>query len=431
MTAIYSKYDDVTLVAQRRESDRSLTSLCLRALLEMAICECPEAGGAVVNDEDVSDLLSLCALLVNTASDSDAIHCGLVEPEVQVKPNGTYIIPTDVMEEVVNPYLYGHFQNQFEGAIESYGELYDVNEIPRSKVREGVWGVQFDEALMAEYSFAAHQLVECWAEMLEMHADAGQMTLFLSEQDLVDRISENRQLDKSCVSAFLEAFSLHPRERWDSLPSNISFRDIAPWKYKRRLSCLVKPIIRLNNGDIASNLFLIKQGMAYFLDRASKGEFNTEFFSSEVMRSYVGMMIEKRGADFTASVASRLESDGWFVKNEVLMTTLGAPQKLGDIDVLAIKDGVLLVIECKNLQMAKTASEIADVCNRFQGNGTDELRKHMNRAEWVSDNMAITAKAIGYQGEVRTLRGTLLTSTEMPMAYKNDLPMSNEDIISL
>ena len=59
------------------------------------------------------------------------------------------------------------------------------------------------------------------------------------------------------------------------------------------------------------------------------------------------------------------------------MSTLGAPQKLGDIDVMALSsEGCLVCIECKNLQMAKTISEVADVCNRFKGHGKkDELKK--------------------------------------------------------
>jgi hypothetical protein len=48
------------------------------------------------------------------------------------------------------------------------------------------------------------------------------------------------------------------------------------------------------------------------------------------------------------------------------------------------EDGRLIAIECKNLQMAKTISEVADVLNRFKGHGEgDELLKHLKRVDWL------------------------------------------------
>lgn len=428
--AIYSKHDDVLRVAHERDSERSLTSLCLRSLVEMAICECPEGSGIPVNDCLIDDLLSLTSLLINTASDSDAIHWGLVKPEIVFNMNGTYSISTDVMTEVLIPYFSGHFQVQFGEAVESYEEMYESNEIEKVDVKEGVFGDDFDTALNAEFGFSAHELVECWAEIIDMHIESSQPIISMNLNLLIDAVANKRGLDRLIVSNFMEAFSLFSRDSWDSLPKGYGFRDIAPWKYKRRLSCLIKPIIRLSEDEVLLSLSLLRQGISYFLDRAKNGEFNTEFFSSDIMRSYVGSMIDKRGAEFTKLVADKLDSDGWYVRKEVLMKTIGAPQELGDIDVLAIKDGVLLIFECKKLQMAKTVSEIADVCNRFRGEEKDELRKHLNRANWVSSNFSSVIQAIGYQDDVLSMRNALLTSTQMPMKYKNDLPISSDDIIS-
>lgn len=428
--AIYSKYDDVLKVAHERNSERSLTSLCLRSLVEMAICECPEGSGVPVNECLIDDLLSLTSLLINTASDSDAIHWGLVKPEIIFNMNGTYSIPTDVMTEVLIPYFSGHFQIQFGEAVESYEEMYESNEIEKAGVKEGVFGDDFDKALNAEFGFSAHEIVECWAEIIDMHIESSQPIISMDLNSLIDAIASKRGLDRLIVSNFIEAFSLFSRDSWDSLPEGYGFRDIAPWKYKRRLSCLVKPIIRLSEDEVLLSLSLLRQGVSYFLDRARNGEFNTAFFNSDIMCSYVGSMVDKRGAEFTKLVAGKLDGDGWYVRKEVLMKTIGAPQELGDIDVLAIKDGVLLIFECKKLQMAKTVSEIADVCNRFRGEEKDELRKHLNRVNWVSSNLSSVIQAIGYKDDVLSMRNALLTSTQMPMKYKNDLPISSDDIVS-
>ena len=98
--------------------------------------------------------------------------------------------------------------------------------------------------------------------------------------------------------------------------------------------------------------------------------------------------------------------------------------------MLAIKDGLMLLFECKKLQMAKTISEVADVCNRFKGAEKDELSKHLNRVSWSVDNLDSVLKRLNCREVVFSIRNALLTSTEMPMKYKKDLPIASEDIIS-
>jgi hypothetical protein len=430
VVAIYSKHDDVVQVARERESDRSLASLCLRSLIEMSLSECSDDSEIPVNDGIICDLLSLSSLLVNTASDSDAIHWGLVAPKLIFNMNGTYFIPTEVMEEMLQPYFSGHFEVQFYGAVDDYEEQYNAKIVEKNGVQEGVFGEAFDNALSAEYGLLAHHIVECWAEIIDLHVEISQPVITIGLEDLICRIVEKRNLEADIVRRFFQAFTLYPRSEWSVPPEGFSFRDIAPWKFKRKLSCLVKPILQLSADEVFLCLQLIRSGVAYFLGRAKEGEFNTEFFDSTVMRSYVGSMIEKRGADFTDLVASKFVDEGWYVRKEVLMTTLGAPKELGDIDVLAIKDGVILIFECKNLQMAKTISEIADVCNRFRGEKKDELRKHLNRVAWSTENLNTLLQRINYREAVLSIRNALLTSTEMPMKYKEDLPIASEDIIS-
>jgi hypothetical protein len=59
----------------------------------------------------------------------------------------------------------------------------------------------------------------------------------------------------------------------------------------------------------------------------------------------------------------------------------------GDIDVLAWKDGRVLAIECKDLELAMTSGEIARQLHEFRGNirtsdaKPDRLKKHLVRVE--------------------------------------------------
>jgi hypothetical protein len=429
--AIHQKHDDVTQVAGSIESQRSLASLCCRTLIEMSVCECPVDGGEISNKSRLSSLMSLCALLVNTASDSDAINSNLVAPLIKLQANGAYKIPTDIWSSVLQPYYDGHFEFQFNKSVESYAELYSVKEsvVPESG---SIFTTEFVGAFESEYGFTPTQYIDCIAEIIDQIVLSSVEYIIINKDELIHRIHTHRDTPIIIIQKFIEHFSLANRKRWDKIPKGYVFRDIAPWKHKRRLSCLVRPLIEADDNELFCSLSLIKVSSMYFIDRAKDGEFIPEFYNSAKMRSFVGKMIDKKGADYTNAIREYFEECGWQAKSEVLMPTLGAPQKLGDIDVLLLSpDGRLIAIECKNLQMAKTISEVSDVLNRFKGHGEgDELLKHLKRIAWVSDNLVQVKERVSFSGEIKSFEHYLLTNTEMPMQYASELPIDTKLIKS-
>lgn len=429
--AIHQKHDDVTHVAGSIESQRSLASLCCRTLIEMTVCECPVDGGDNSNKSKLSSLMSLTALLVNTASDSDAINSALVEPLIEIQPNGSYKIPTDIWSLVLQPYYAGHFEFQFNKSVEGYAELYSAKE-PKKSDPGSLFSTEFNMAFESEYGFTPAQYIDCIGEIIDQIILSNNEYILINKDELINKIESYRKIPKLIVKKFIECFSLKTRNCWDTPPKDYVFRDIAPWKHKRRLSCLIRPLIGADVEKLFCSLSLIKQSSMYFIERAIDGEFIPEFYSSEKMRSFVGKMIDKRGADYTNTVRKYFEESGWQARSEVLMTTLGAPQELGDIDVLLLsEDGRLIAIECKNLQMAKTISEVADVLNRFKGHGEgDELLKHLKRVDWVINNLNQVKERVAFKGVVSSFEHYLLTNTEMPMQYVTELPIDTRLIKS-
>jgi hypothetical protein len=90
--ALYSSAEDVLSVAEQRERDRNQVALPARAILEMAICECPESGGRELSRWELDELLAKAALLIEVATDSDAINYDVVKPHVQLHANGEYTL---------------------------------------------------------------------------------------------------------------------------------------------------------------------------------------------------------------------------------------------------------------------------------------------------------------------------------------------------
>jgi len=428
--AIHQKHDDVALVAGSLETKRSLTSLCCRVLLEMSVCECPQDGAENSTRSKLRSLLSLCSLLVNTASDSDAINSDLVDPILKMHPNGSYEIPTDIWSTVLQPYYAGHFQFQFQKSVERYGELYTQKEPKRAELN--IFEEDFTEAFELEYGFTPTQYIDCIAEIIDQIILSGSEYISISQEELISRIHTHREIPKQVIKSFIKHFSLQIRKNWDKPPKSYVFKDIAPWKHKRRLSCLIRPLLEVSANELFCSISLIKLSSMYFLDRTMDGEFIPEFYESDKMRSYVGKMIDKRGADYTNTIKNYFLNNGWLAISEVLMPTLGAPQELGDVDVLVLSnDGRLIAIECKNLQMAKTISEVADVLNRFKGHGeNDELLKHIKRVKWITENFDLVKERISFKGEITSFEHYLITNTEMPMKYASGLPINSQLIKS-
>jgi Holliday junction resolvase len=156
---------------------------------------------------------------------------------------------------------------------------------------------------------------------------------------------------------------------------------------------------------------------------AHSGAFDTEYFTSRVMKEYIGAANGRRGLDFNKAVAERFTKSGWRVWVEVQMTQLRCPRReaSGDIDVIAVKDGIIYLCECKDLSFARTITEVVEQLGRFRGRHGDALWKHMRRAEWVRRNATELGRIVG-QKPVE-IRSVLVTSKIVPMQFAHEFPV--------
>jgi hypothetical protein len=120
--ALYAPVEDVFAVARKRENDRAQVALFARTILEMATCECPTSGGRQLSRWDLDELLAKTALLLQAATDSDAVNAGLLEPAIQLYANGEYTIDREFYETVIRPFFANYFQGEFEGAAANYNK---------------------------------------------------------------------------------------------------------------------------------------------------------------------------------------------------------------------------------------------------------------------------------------------------------------------
>lgn len=159
--------------------------------------------------------------------------------------------------------------------------------------------------------------------------------------------------------------------------------------------------------------------------------FTQEFFSSDAMRSWLGGVSDRLGHNFNETVAGWFRERGLQARSCVNMTEFGAPEQMGDVDVLAWNptDGNVFVIECKRLQFARTIGEIGEQLRKFKGEARDELAKHLVRSQWLLGHPDCVRQCIHLTHQDLIMVPFLVTNTFVPMQFVDGLPLPNSQIV--
>ncbi len=316
--ALYAPKEDVFAVAQERESDRTIVSVSARTVLEMAICECPEIGGRQLSRWDLDELLAKAALLIEVATDSDAIHYDLTESMIHLHPNGEYTLNREFYTSVIRPFKTDYFQDEFEGAARDYERLYR-NEQPNEPLRaEDVLSVDFIQAFETEFGLTPDEAMDGVAALMDLAVEHDSVVVETTLRELIRWLITVGGLSPETAQVFIRAFSIFHRPEWDRPPVGFMKRDINPWRFRRRLSAASRPVLVFGEKESAKVFFgagMLKQGVTYLLERSENGELPQEFFTSQEMKEYIGAVNNERVTYLlNGSLASFMREGGTHVQ---------------------------------------------------------------------------------------------------------------------
>ncbi|MFM9879373.1 MAG: hypothetical protein ACKVOO_03055 [Burkholderiaceae bacterium] len=431
--ALYA--EDAVEKAQIVEQERSEGTLTLRALAEAALCECCVAGGNTPDPYLIDELYGLMGALLQLGRDSEAIYKGLSSSGIVVYPGGGYEFSADILEEIGTQYVQDSFASNFARSAEGYEDWVNPSKPKTTNVlSENV--LEYAAAFHAEYGLAFTAFQDIFGALGDIAVKRGNVVCTVTTDDVLEA-GKSRNISREDLRIFFQGFGLSPRETWTPMPPGAYPKDIEPWRFERRLSIMLRPLLQC--GSPAEHIFLFGAGtlweaFRYIVDSSISGAFDKDVFVSKEMRSYVGRRVDQLGREFSQEVASTLRRLGWMAETEVKMTRLGAPKNpnLGDIDVLAWSPtGGILAIECKRLKPVRSITEIAQTCDRFRGNAGDHLFKHLRRMDWIKNNFAKVVAFTKADVKLDELRTPLITSAVVPIRYLKGLPLSREHIIPL
>ena len=427
LQTIHGAEASVADVARERESMRTKLAVSARCLLELAICECPAARGRPPSQWDVDVLLTHAELMIQAATDSDAIHHGLVEPRITIHPNGEYDADRSFYRDVIAPFAAGYFDEKFQRDVESYDGYYGHGGKSKRLGAPPRFSDEFERAFVAEYGLVPDEVISGFAEVMDMVMEHRKVIVETTLGELRNRLTKRRGLSSDVVDSFIRTFTIFHRASWDSVPNGCSRKDLYPWRFRRKLSLIVRPLLAFGTGaddQVILGAGGLKMASSYLVEKARSGTLPQSLFRSTEMRSYAGVMNDRRGRAFTQRVAGRLQDIGWCTRTEVGMTELGGTMEDGDVDVLAWKDsGEIQIIECKCLYLARTVAEVAEICGRFRGEAKDELAKHVHRVNWIKEHLQGVLGVVGFVPSVLKVSHNLVTNTHVPMRYIDGLPI--------
>lgn len=425
-----------TQAAHKRDQERSQAKLTLRALIEAAVCECAVSGGVQPDGHAIDDLFGLMWALLQLGRDSEAIYHGLSSKGITIHPSGAYSFTADILADIGGPYTIDSFRASYEAAAADYERWVDPDKSDElRKTADHYESPEFQQAFDAEYGLLYGRFIEICAALLDAALEEKKVVIELPRSTLI-RLCKGRGVSEADVDRFLAAFALSPRPTWAPQRPSAEPRDVQPWRFERRLSIMLRPLVECQSGNETRYVYGVttfQQSINYVLDSIERGKFDKDVFRSTQMRSYIGRRVDALGAEFTKRVSSTLKEIGWQTQVEVKMSALGAGKNpnLGDIDVLAWRDdGQVLIIECKRLKRARTIAEIALTCDRFRGNTGDHLFKHLRRVKWITQNLDKLARHIGLDVSSLTIKAPLVTSANVPFRYLQGLDIATEDIWS-
>jgi len=414
-------------VISLHESKLSAASLACRIVIEMAICECPLGHGAIPGVIDISRLLVRAASLYQFGGWSDAIRWDSMEPRLRITSLGDIHANHDFIDEIISP-----FANVTDNArIDSYIESYDEN-LEDRQAEESVHGHIEPEFLSAwlDETGASIDDIRVFVDFIEGLGVSKNKAVFEIKKSLISKNISVGGLHISDESSakIVEFLIFRSRESWRAVPDEFDRKDINPWRFRRRLTILRRPLIQIDENEDPGLIVapgVLRDAVVYMLQNYHRGDFPSWQLGRKMSR-WSGKSADQRGNKFSGEVAKLLEGFGWKVCPEVKLTKLlrkSFERDFGDVDVLAWNEGAkrILIIECKDVQFRKTYGEIAEQLSDFRGEirfdgKPDYLLRHLERVEIIGKNPQELLQFIKW------VRGSEF-ELESHLVFRNPVPM--------
>jgi hypothetical protein len=351
-------------------------------------------------------------LMAGLGNWSDAIYWDAMEPYILVTPLGDIHASSDFFENVVVPFGHAGSDARVTQAVNDYASQFDDETI--SKSAEDLLDAEFLSAWREEFGASMDDTRRFVDLMQDLGIRAQRAVLMLPRSSIVETVTGTDGVSLETAATLLESLTFKSRESWRTIPAGYIEKDLHAWRFRRRLSVLRKPILKiddLENPTMVVAPGILRDALSYMVHNFYYGNFPGWQLKAG-MRRWFGI--------------SSLIELGWNAEADVQVSNLlklGGLKGYGDVDVLAWSRarGRVLIIECKDLQYLKTDGEIAEQLADFRGelrsnDKPDDLMKHLRRVDVISKHVPELMKFTGLENAPQ-IEGHLVFKHPVPMQF--------------
>jgi hypothetical protein len=409
--ACYGKYFNVYKEFSDSERELTFSSLAMRVLIEFVACKLP-TGKKKINDDDADMLLAITGKIIQYGSLSDEIKYGIRQMEIGLLPSGRIGIDLREGNEGFEEFTEKLYGEEFDSYIKDYkmafhrrsksGEVVPDEYLEHVNTEfKKIWGIGLYDIPVLSHVVAYHLFSK------NKSVDT------ISEKDFIELLKKETDFSETEITGYIHQLSFLQRDDILTLPAGYSKTDTYPWRYNRRLSYLLRPIIRLKEGD--EYKLIISARHLWGATENLVSSFGMGTLKVDKSQKELQQLLAKqnavKGKEYRGEVFSWLNDNCPYLRlidHEVKISERGffkAEENKGDIDILAIDEEKKIVysIECKNTHQSKVAYEFRLEIDNYLGKDGKPgmIEKHVKRDVWLRENLKYVLERLDLEDDYR------------------------------
>lgn len=440
----FSDFENEVRELLDKGSDQIRAGQATRTLIEFVAAN-PPSGTRWPNFDDVEELLALIDQVISWGSEGDSIWKELSDPEMGLLPSGRIGTEKSLYRKTLSPFAFAKTTSEVFQFQENWEKNYAGTAAKKSSATLENLHKELDKALTVEFGISLNKLSTIvWILVGEGFKNSKACTI-IAEKDFYKLIHEKAEdISDNEIKTCLDLLSLLNRKDISTFQPNFLKEDIYPWRHKRALSYLNRPIVKIKNKE-GTFFYYGYRHLVTYLDNLHYLLFEGKFPNpvSTELKAWLGSISSGKGNPFRERVKEWFETETKFevISFEVDISPTGhlkAERSYGDIDLMVIdhEKNIIYAIECKNITGGKTIyemwSEITAYLGKDAGDDDAKIIKHKNRNEWLQNNKEALKKFVpdpsGY-----SINSFVLCADEIPLTYlkKHDLPLPVKSFVFL
>lgn len=416
-------------------------ALSCRFLIEYVVAR-PPNGKKPISFEVYDQLMALTSEIIARANQSDMAKYGLFDFGFAFLKSGRL----GFNRSEFNSKLYTFQNHRSSDDINKAGENFHRGWKERPEIDPKDFPLEvreLNQAFEAEFGIKFSDLSLFISELGNLSLDIGQGQYKTMEYDtLVDQLSKILHWSQEKTMQVVNFLSLEPRDEFLNPPEPFSKTDVYPWRMGRGLSYMRRPLLIVMKNYQKNICWGVRHLFAssdYLLQAVVSGRLQDRN-SSKAMQEFIGKNSTKKGEEFNQRVFDACASLPGVLSRKMVKginrKRIGYPgPDLGDIDVMVFfpNKRKIVVIECKDLEIARNAIEMSHELEAlFTGNNKKEstVTKHNKRSKWIKDNLPSVLDSVGIHDKKKwKVDPILVVSSEMMTSafYKSTIPVYQVD----